>query len=69
MGDLSMPSPQHLKLQGQVPHGGKKPKQALPDRVCKVDGCTKILSVYNLHLVCWYHTPIKIPRLRGRKNI
>lgn len=35
-------------------------------RRCKRDGCPTILSKYNSGDLCYLHSPIKRPRLRGR---
>jgi hypothetical protein len=36
-------------------------------RVCKEDGCSTKLSVYNDGIFCSLHAPMIVPRTRGKK--
>lgn len=52
-------------LQGSRPEVGRRPKSVDSHRECSEQGCTTILSRYNLRDTCRLHTPIRFPRIRG----
>ena len=43
----------------------RKPKTYGDARRCVFDGCQTRLSRYNRAAMCFNHTPVKFPRLRG----
>ncbi len=45
---------------------GKPIKQYPNGRVCAKPNCITLLSKYNKEEFCWFHQPVKRPRLRGR---
>lgn len=46
----------------------KKSKTYPEGRVCEVEDCVTVLSIYNKHdQFCFAHSPKKFPRVRGRE--
>ena len=37
-------------------------------RVCEEEGCETKLSVYNRSKLCWQHTPLRFPVVRGDRK-
>lgn len=46
----------------------RRSKRSTEHRVCSAEGCSTVLSSYNLGDRCWSHREMKVPRLRGRKT-
>lgn len=46
---------------------GRPSKKYAEGRVCKEQGCSTKLSIYNKGKFCYVHEPTKVPRTRGRK--
>jgi hypothetical protein len=66
------PSAERLRLHGvRVGGQGREPRTRLGDRVCADEGCSTLLSRYNLHSLCWQHEPPQPyfgPADRGRRR-
>lgn len=55
-------------LQAQPVHRlPRRSRRYAEGRVCCQPGCQTQLSAYNQAATCFLHTPVVIPRLRGRK--
>jgi hypothetical protein len=50
------------KLVTAIPRRNRRYKKG---RICKFDGCTTVLSIYNRSEYCWLHKPAR-PILLGR---
>jgi hypothetical protein len=44
-----------------------RPRRSKPGRVCREEGCSTKLSVYNDGAHCSLHAPMVVPRTRGKK--
>jgi hypothetical protein len=48
--------------------GNYRPSKAFKSgRVCRHQGCTTRLSIYNSGTYCVQHEPMSVPRMRGKK--
>ncbi|MGH9075967.1 MAG: hypothetical protein ACRDY0_00675 [Acidimicrobiales bacterium] len=55
-------------LGGHTLSGSERPSKAFAkNRVCREQGCSTQLSMYNNGKYCFQHEPMAVPRTRGKK--
>ena len=56
-------------VKGSRPRELPRPNRTFEDgRVCAEADCQTRLSVYNRSAMCWQHTPVKFPFVRGQRK-
>jgi hypothetical protein len=56
-------------MKGSRPRELPRPNRTFDDgRVCQHEGCETKLSIYNRSSVCWQHTPVRYPFVRGQRK-
>lgn len=56
-------------MKGSRPRELPRPNRTFEDgRVCEHEGCETKLSIYNRSAVCWQHTQLRFPFVRGQRK-
>jgi hypothetical protein len=65
---MSLPGAARRTLYGPPAERGL-PRRALGRRPCAVEGCSTILSSYNLSDTCWMHEAMETPEGPARRGL
>lgn len=56
-------------MKGSHPRELPRPNRTFEEgRVCADESCQTRLSVYNRAPMCWQHTPVRFPFVRGQRK-
>jgi hypothetical protein len=56
-------------VKGSRPLALPRPNRTFDEgRVCAEEGCETRLSIYNRSKLCWQHTPVRYPFVRGQRK-
>lgn len=59
-----------FQLAGRMVQGIRRASRRYPEgRVCRHDGCSTVLSVYNPSRLCSRHETTQLPRTFGRQRL